>query len=56
MIGSVGRVLGSACNVGTYRPARPPLFSFTPSPLRGEGWGEGAATSIAQHSNTERTA
>ena len=29
---------------------------FTPSPLRGEGWGEGATTPIAQHSHTERTA
>ena len=29
---------------------------FTPSPLRVEGWGEGATTPIAQHSHTERTA
>lgn len=29
---------------------------FTPSPLGGEGWGEGATTPIAQHSYTERPA
>ena len=34
-----------------------PVFTaFTPSLLRGEGWGEGASKPIAQHSYTERPA
>lgn len=56
MVASAGRVRAFACNVGSCHPAVLPLFSFTPSPLRGEGWGEGATTPIARHSHTERPA
>ena len=56
MVASAGRVRAFACNVGSCHPAVLPLFSFTPSFLRGEGWGEEPTAPLISHSHTERPA
>lgn len=42
--------------VGSVGANQAPLCSFTPSPLGGEGWGEGPTAHLILNPNTERPA
>lgn len=42
--------------VGSVGASQAPLYSFTPSPLGEEGWGEGPTAPLIRNPNTERPA
>ncbi len=54
MATGVRPILAFACSTGKSHLAGLPLFSFTPSSLRGEGWGEGPTAHLTGHFQTER--
>ncbi len=54
MATGVRPVLAFACSNGKSHLVGLPLF--TPSPLGGEGWGEGPSAPLIRYPNTERSA